>query len=77
MVLPTRNPYSWGYENPRQVAECHSQHRPSVNVWSVVLGDNLIAPNFIEGRLTAQHYRNLLENELLLQSEDVSFAKQK
>jgi hypothetical protein len=43
-------------------------------VWCGVLGNNLIGPHVIEGRLTAPFFRNFLENELPLNLEDVPLA---
>jgi hypothetical protein len=73
-ITNTRNSHSWAHEHSHEVAECHFQHRFSVNVWCGVLDSNLTGPRVIEGRLTAPYYSNFLENKLQLHLEDVPLA---
>ncbi|ENN73482.1 hypothetical protein YQE_09907, partial [Dendroctonus ponderosae] len=45
----------------------------TINVWCGILGEKLIGPYIIEGNLTGECYRNLLQNELSILLEDVDF----
>jgi hypothetical protein len=47
------NSHSRAHENPHEVGERHFQQRLSVKVLCGVLGDNMIGPHAIEGRVTA------------------------
>jgi hypothetical protein len=63
-------------ENPHNVKEHYFQHHCSVNVWCGVLGNYLIGPHFTEGRLTEAYYRNFLQKDLPVYSQNVSLATQ-
>lgn len=66
------NNHLWAEENPHAVTETHFQHQFSVNVWAGIIGDHLIGPFFLPGRLDGRSYRNFLETELPILLEDVS-----
>jgi hypothetical protein len=59
------------------VEERYFQHQSSVKVWCGVLGDNLMGLHIIVGYLTPPYYRNFLEDELPLQSENVPLATER
>lgn len=65
------NNHTWADENPHEIVETHFQEQFSLNVWGGIIGDNLIGPCFLPGRLTGQSYRLFLQNELPLLLEDL------
>lgn len=56
----TQNYRYWATENPHVYVNTHTQYRQQVNVWAGILGNNIIGPFFIEGRLTGERYLQLL-----------------
>ncbi|KAJ4436743.1 hypothetical protein ANN_16875 [Periplaneta americana] len=54
----------WADENPHAVEETRHQHRFSINVWAVVLGDRLIGPYVLPQRLAGDRYQDFLINVL-------------
>lgn len=65
------NNHLWADENPHAVMETHYQEQFSVNVWAGIVGDFLIGPFFLPGRLDGQSYRRFLEDNLPILLEDV------
>lgn len=55
----------WDKQNPHNALPTHTQYRQSLNVWAAILGDNIIGPFFIQGKLTADNYLEQLENNIL------------
>jgi len=71
----THNSHVWADENPHATVETNFQLRFSVNVWCVVLDDQLICRFFLEGRLTGEAYLRFLQEELPRLLEDVPLNK--
>lgn len=65
------NNHVWAEENPHAITEAHHQEQFSVNVWAGIVGDFLIGPFFLPGRLDGLSYRHFLENDLPILLEDV------
>ena len=65
----------WADENPHATVESNFQQRSSVNVWCVVLNDQLIGPFILEGHLTEEAYLTFLQEELPRLLEDVPLNK--
>jgi len=51
--------------------QAHMQVRWSVNVWAGILGDRIIGPHFIDGKVDGDGYRRFLNNELVDLLDDV------
>ncbi|EFN72100.1 Transposable element Tc3 transposase, partial [Camponotus floridanus] len=66
------NMHYWNKENPHWIREVNHQRPWSVNVWCGIIGDKLIGPNFINGTLNGEKYKNMLENDLPGLLEDLS-----
>ena len=65
------NIHYWTNEIPRWMRTVPFQHPRSVNCWCSIVGDHVIGPYFLEGRLTGQVYGNFLQNVLPQLMEDV------
>lgn len=70
-IINFHNEHVWAEENPHGYVETHFQEQFSLNVWGGNIGDDLIGPCFLPGRLTGQSYRHFLENNLPLLLEDI------
>lgn len=70
-MFNTHNMHYWDEENPHITCERAHQQRFSVNVWCGILGDNLLGPYVLHGRLTGETYLHFLENILPCLLEDV------
>lgn len=68
------NEHWWAYRNPHVIREDHFQVRFSVNVWAGVIGDRILGPYFIEGRLTGGTYLEMLQGVIEEMLEDVPLA---
>lgn len=68
------NNHLWCDENPHAIFEDRFQHQFSINVWIGIVGDCLIGPVFLPGRLTGEVYRNFLEHTLPGFLEEVPLA---
>jgi len=55
----------------RRLREVDRQRQWSVNVWCGIIGDKLIGPYFINGRLNNIKYDNFIRNDLEILLEDV------
>ncbi|EGI58633.1 hypothetical protein G5I_13255 [Acromyrmex echinatior] len=79
MMFNSRNHLVWQFENPHAIRESAfqivNQYRWSINVWAGVLKDRVIGPHFLP-RLSAQAYREFLENDLPMLLEDVPLNKE-
>lgn len=65
------NNHLWSEENPHAIQESHFQEQFSLNVWAGILGDYLIGPFFLPGRLNGERYRHFLEEDLPILLADV------
>jgi hypothetical protein len=59
-VNNTRNSHLLDRDNLHGTVESKYQHRFSVNVWSGVIGDQLIGPYIFPQRVTGDTYANVL-----------------
>lgn len=55
----------WSEKNPHWKREAHTQHPQKVNVWSGLIGSNVIGPFVIDGNLNGDTYRNLLVDRII------------
>ncbi|XP_025267674.1 uncharacterized protein LOC112639065 [Camponotus floridanus] len=55
----------WSDENPHWMIEAHTQHPEKLNVWTGLLAERVIGPFFIDGNLTAEKYRTMLERDIV------------
>lgn len=65
------NNHVWAEENPHVISETNTQQQFSVNVWAGIIGDHLIGPFYLPGRLNGQSYLHFLQEELPVLLEDV------
>lgn len=56
--------YSYVGDNPHLVKETKHQQRFGINVWIGVVGNNLVGPVELPGRLNGENYLNFLRNVL-------------
>lgn len=70
-IFNFHNVHLWHEENPHAIIQSRHQHQFSINVWAGIIGDFLIGPFVLPGRLNGQNYRNFLENDLPNMLEDV------
>jgi hypothetical protein len=63
-VNNTRNSHLWDHDNSHGTVKSNYQHRFSVNVWSGVIGNQLICPYIFPQHLTGDIYTNFLQEEL-------------
>ncbi|CAH1112713.1 unnamed protein product [Psylliodes chrysocephalus] len=65
---------SWNFtkENQQRTYDARTQ---KLNVWTGILGDNIVGPFFIDGILNAQSYLQLLQNDIIpaVRALDVPF----
>ncbi|XP_011861119.1 PREDICTED: uncharacterized protein LOC105558173 [Vollenhovia emeryi] len=64
-IVDRHNLHYWATENPHWMRQANSQVRWSVNVWAGILGDHIIGPHFIDGRVDGEGYRNFLRDKLV------------
>lgn len=76
-VLNSHNMHIWEEENPHGNRPHNYQHRFSVNVWCGMIGNHLIGPFFIDGRLTGEKYVEFLQNDLNNLLEDVPLRERR
>ena len=62
----------WANMNHRWMRTVPFQYPWSVNCWCGIVGDHVIGPYFLKGRLTGQVYATFLQNLLPQLMEDVS-----
>lgn len=65
-IVNFHNNHSWAEENLNGLAETRHQEQFWVNAWTVIIGNNLIDPLFLPGRVDALTYRHFVEEELRL-----------
>lgn len=56
--------YHWSNTNPHNITEAHTQYVEKLNVWCAIWDDVVIGPFFIQGNLTGQRYRELLNEQV-------------
>lgn len=76
-IINFHNNHVWADNNPHAVIENHFQEQFSVNVWIGVIGDFLIGPHFLPGRLTGEQYRQFIEHVLPELLEDVPLEQRR
>ncbi|EZA56081.1 hypothetical protein X777_03191, partial [Ooceraea biroi] len=59
-VFNCRNFLYWADENPHVVRQGAFQYRWSINVWTGIIGNQVIGPYFLPPRLTGDIYRNFI-----------------
>ena len=69
--MNSHNMQYWENENPRWMRTVLFQHPWSVNCWCGIVGDHVIGPYFLEGRLIGKVYASFLQNVLPQLMEDV------
>lgn len=70
-VYNQNNEHWWLFRNPHAIKEDHHQVRFSANVWAGLVGDQIVGPHFIEGRLTGGTYLDMLRNVIVGLLDDV------
>lgn len=70
-IINFHNNHNWAQENPHAVTATHFQEQFSLNVWIGIIGDHLIGPFFLPGRLNGNFYCNFLQNDLPLLLENI------
>lgn len=70
-IMNFHNNHVWADENPHAIVETRFQVQFSLNVWGGIVGDHLIGPFFLPGRLTGESYLHFLRHELPLLLEDL------
>lgn len=70
-IFNSHNLHHWAEENPHATSSRAHQQRFSINVWCGIVGDHLIGPHVLPGRLNGLAYRAVLEHDLLPLLEDV------
>lgn len=73
-VYNQHNEHWWSHQNPHVIKESHHQVRFSANVWAGIVGDRIVGPYFIEGRLTGLAYLNMLQTVIADMMDDVPLA---
>jgi hypothetical protein len=63
------------FDNTHGNVESNYQHRFCVDVWSGVIGDQLIGPYIFAQRLTGDIYANVLQDELPAHLENVPLRR--
>lgn len=59
------NSHYWATENPHCMLQARIQGKWSVKVWAGILGDHIIGPYFIDGKLNGKRYRKFIKNTLV------------
>lgn len=52
----------WSDINPQSFKETHTQHPHNLLVWAGILGNQILAPLFIDGKLNRAIHLEILEN---------------
>lgn len=76
-IMNFHNNHVWAEENPHEICEDRFQYQFSLNVWVGIVGDFLIGPVILPGTLTAEVYRNFLDDRLPELLEDIPLAMRK
>jgi hypothetical protein len=70
-VNNTRNSHLLYHDNPHGTVESIYQYLFAINVWCVVIGDQLIGPYIFPQRLTGDIYASFVQDELPALLENV------
>lgn len=70
-LFNVHNEHWWSHSNPHVTRQDCFQHRFSVNVWAGIIGNCLLGPYFIEGRLDSVTYLNILNSVVNDMLDDV------
>jgi hypothetical protein len=70
-VFNVHNSHLWARDNPHAIRERGCQVCFRVSVWAGIVGDIVVGPYLLPGRLTAQRYRDFLKTVLPGLLEDV------
>lgn len=73
-IYNSRNEHFWSYNNPHVIKTGHHQVRFSCNVWAGIIGNVIVGPVFIEGRLTGVNYLSMMEGAIEELLEDVPLS---
>lgn len=73
-MFNTHNMHYWAEENPHITWDRGHQQRFSINVWCGILGDYLLGPHVLHGRLSGERYLHFLQNILPCLLQDVPLA---
>jgi len=73
-IFNSRNNHYWSKENPHIIRQHAFQERIAVNVWAGMIGNQLIGPYFLPGRLDSELYLDFLLNRLFDLLDDVNLA---
>lgn len=76
-IFNSHNMHVWADENPRVTWRGRYQHRFSVNVWCGIIGNYLIGPHVLPGRLTGALYCEFLEQHMPTLLEEVPLAQRR
>lgn len=74
-IFNSHNTHVWTDENPHVTWRGNYQHRFSLNVWCGIIGNYLIGPHVMPGRLTGALYCQFLIQHLPILLEDVPLAQ--
>lgn len=70
-IYNRKNEHYWALTNPHVIKSSHHQVRFSVNVWAGIIGNVIVGPIFITGRLTGRDYLDMLSGAIEGLLEDV------
>lgn len=70
-LLNFHNTHHSAKENPHAMRQSRYQQQFSLNIWTEILGDNLMGSKFLDGRLNGQPYFQFLRGQLHVLLEDV------
>lgn len=68
------NEHWWSLRNPHMIRETYHQVRFSASVWAGIVGNRILGPYFIEGRLTGGTYLDMLRTVISDFMDDVPLA---
>lgn len=63
-VINSHNLHMWDEENPHAIIQTKNQHKFLINIWMGIIGNHLIGPFIIDGRLNGVNYLQFLQEEL-------------
>lgn len=64
-IYNRKNTHYWSSENQRRVKTIRRQGYLSVNVWCMIVGNQILGPVFFNGNLNGERYLEMLRNEIL------------
>lgn len=66
-----QNHRTWARGNPRNVYPGSTQYPHTLNVWAGIVGQHVVGPLVINGKLTGVKYLDMLQNEISAQISDL------